>query len=119
MPLLHQNAVIANGQSASGEIDIANRVICSVEIPAGYTGTTVSFAAAQRPTGEGGTYVPVIDKTGAEVTFTVAAGKVVIVDPNTTRAFRNIKLISGTNAAPVAQASGATLSISTIEDDRV
>jgi hypothetical protein len=119
MPILHQDVPIANGASLSAEIDIGDRVVCAVEIPVGYTGTAVSFAAAQRSTAEGGTYVPVVDKTGAEVTLTVAAGKVTLLDPNTTRPFRNIKLVSGTNATPVAQGGARLLNIVTIEGDRV
>lgn len=110
---------IANGASLSSEIDLGDRVVVAIELPTGYTGTAVSFAAAQESTAEGGTYVPVIDKTGAEVTLTVGPGKVVIVDPQTTRAFRNIKLVSGTNAAPVVQAGARLVNVVTIESDKV
>lgn len=113
MPILHQDVTIGAGVALSGEIDISDRVICAVEIPAGYTGTAVSFAAAQRSTAEGGTYVPVIDKTGAEITLTVAASKVAVMDAYLTRAFRWIKLVSGTNAAPVTQAGITRLNVVT------
>ena len=117
--ILHQDVPIASGQALSGEIDLGDRVLCALEIPTGYTGTTVSFAAAQRATADGGTYVPVIDKTGAEITYTVAAGKVAIVDPYLTRGFRYIKLVSGTNAAPVTQAGARLLNVVTIDVDHV
>lgn len=53
------HAKIASGQTVSNEIDIRGQTIHAISVPTGFTGVTLAFQAAEKPTAEGGVYLPV------------------------------------------------------------
>lgn len=114
MSLLHSTAVIANGASQSGVLDLTERVIVSIHLPDAWTAAAITLLAAET---EAGDYSPVHDTSG-EVSFTVAAEQVLVIDPNVTRGLRYVKLRSGNTATPVNQGAERTLSVGTVQDDR-
>jgi len=98
---------IAAGQSLSPEVDTAGFPLASLAVPPNFTGTQISFQAAER---SGGTFQNVRDATGAEVVINVAASRIVAVGATTTLAYlRFLKIRSGTAAAPTTQAQAVQL----------
>lgn len=116
MGVLHQDAIIANGASETGEIDVTDRVVIGIEIPAAWTAATLAITAAQKP---GGTFVPVFDKAGAEIEYQAGASRMILLDPNLTRPLRVMKINSGPSTLRVNQGAARTINIVTTEDDRI
>jgi len=88
-----QSAVtIASGQTASGEADLGGATLVGVMLPGALTGTTVTFTAALTP---GGTHNPVTGSNGSALSYTVAAGKYLAVDPALFHGVQFLKVVSG------------------------
>lgn len=85
-------AVIANGTTTTPEIDLGGTEIVGIQMPAAFTGTTVTFLAA---TATGGTYQAVTDGTGSNISKTVAASKYIAIDPTLFRGIRYVEIVSG------------------------
>ncbi|SRR6266566_2500812 len=97
---------IAAGQSLSPEIDTEGFELTGLAVPLGFSGSQITFAAAERP---GGTFLSVRD-TGAEVVVNVAAGRIVAIGATTTLAsLRHLKVRAGTAASPTTQGSNVRL----------
>lgn len=75
--LILSTAVIPSGQTTSGTIPTEGSSLCGIQIPASFTGTSLTFLAA---TLVGGPYQPVYNKSG-QVSYTVAAGQFIAIDP--------------------------------------
>lgn len=119
MTVVHVDAVIANAASQSNEIDLTDKVLLAIQIPAAWTAADITLLAAPKPTAENGVYVAVKAQDGTDVVFTAAAGTVVVVtDANMTKGLRFVKLRSGTPALPVNQGAARALGVALIEDDR-
>jgi hypothetical protein len=104
-----QTFTILNGQSVSNEQDMRMWRLIAIEMPAAWTAASLSFKSASAS----GAEVPFTDTAGAEVTFTVAASKYVAVS-DTNNAYRSLaftQLVSGTNAAPVAQGANRVVNL--------
>jgi O-antigen ligase len=71
-------ASIASGLSSTGAIDLGGTELVGLQMPASFSGSTVSFQAA---VSSGGTMQTMVDGAGSTVTKTVAAGKYVGIDP--------------------------------------
>lgn len=85
-------ATIANGQTTSGEIDLAGTTLCGLHIPAAFTGTTIKISAAA----ETDSTFRTVMSAGADYSITVAAGKYVPIENLAILSgVRRIKLISG------------------------
>lgn len=110
--LTYSEALILSGQSASTEVDLRNFDLVGIIMPAGWTAAGLSFAACWKSDGSGSsttlteTFIPVRDDGNLEVTLTVAANFYVVLSTanrDKLKALGRTKLISGTNAVPVAQ----------------
>lgn len=94
-------AVIASGQTTSGEIDLGGVDPCGFFIPASFTGSSLSFLAAPS---SGGTYSPVRDGSGALYTVAISASSyIVLPDIVVLAGVRWLKLVS--SAAEAADRS--------------
>lgn len=98
-------ATIANGASQSGAIDVSDYVIAAIQMPTSWTTAAITFLASAT---KDGTYYPVYDDAGTEVTIASAnaAASRVIVNKAVIEqlaGLRWIKLRSGTEATPVNQ----------------
>lgn len=102
---------IANGQSLSGEIDISDQCVVGIIMPAAWTAASITLAGAAA---KAGTFVPVYDAAGTELTITADASRFIALAPDATRGVRYLKVRSGTNAAAVAQGAERILTLVTL-----
>lgn len=85
-------ATIANGQTASGAVDMNTHALCGMFIPSSFTGTTITFQTALTLAG---TYVSVRDGAGSALSKTVAQGQYIPLDPADFAGIRFLKIVSG------------------------
>lgn len=94
--LAYTPAVIAISGNTSAEIDLQGNTVVGVHMPAAFTGTSITFQAAQ---GSGGTYQPVKDGAGNSYSLTVAAAQFIPIDPVKMSGVRFMKIVSGSTEA--------------------
>lgn len=97
MPLPGENlqAVIQNGDTASGVVNLAGFKLCGLRMPSAFTGSTVTIQSAKTPDGTFQT----VYKNGAELTISVAASKKVALDPADFAGDQFIKVVGSAQAA--------------------
>lgn len=98
------NVKIASGQTASGAIDVSGSKITGLAVPAGFTGTAIRLEG--RLEERDGDWFPIHDGAGAQITYTVAAGRIVLFDPSLIQGLRYARLVAGT-----AQGADAILTV--------
>lgn len=121
MRLSYAEVTIANGASISGETDCRNHDLIGVIMPAnGWTAAGLSFASCFKSDGSGSstalteTFIPVRDDANLEITLSVAANFYVCfstANRDKLQALGRVKLVSGTNAAPVVQGAARTIGL--------
>jgi len=99
---------IANGASLSQALRLNGLHVEAIVMPGTWTAAGLSFAASET---EAGTYLPVVDALGVEMTLTVAASRRIAVPLGALRGHEWIKLQSGTNAAAVNQGGARTVTL--------
>lgn len=118
--LTYAEAVIGNGASVSSEIDLRSFDLIALIMPAGWTAAGLSFSSIWKNDGSASsvtlteTFLPVRDDANAEVTLAVAANFYVVlstVNRDKLKGLARTKLISGTNAVPVAQGGARTFGL--------
>lgn len=105
---LYHTATIANGASQSNVIPLEGHVVLAVLLPAAWTAADLTILAADT---EAGTYLPVYDAAGNEVTWQADTSRWVTVTREATEGFHWIKLRSGTAAAAVNQGAARTIKV--------
>lgn len=86
---------ITSGTTTS-EIDLKGGTLVAVILPAGLSSTQMKISASST---SGGTYANIIDglgqygTLGGDLTFTIAASKILPIPPSITAGFRYIKLL--------------------------
>jgi len=103
----------ADGITGADVADIGGYQLCAIELSTLSTDAAYSIQASLVSTGPLKT---VLDTTGAVLSLgsTVAgvtSGKIVTVDPAKFSGWRYMSLVSGTTAAPIANATGATATL--------
>ncbi len=103
-------ATIANAASLSGEVDLEGQAVQAIQMPAAWTAANPTFTASSA---SGGTFDPVHDDAGAEVTVTAAASRTIGLDAVAREldGLRFIKVRSGTAGVPVVQAAERILTL--------
>jgi len=108
---------IANTASLSNAIDLTKtdgQTVVGIVIPAAWTAAGIAFKVSV----DGATYVPLYDgrTPSAPVEYGFASGDVptaearaFALDPSVFAGFNYLKIVSGTNAAPVNQGAARTL----------
>lgn len=92
---------IAGSASLSGAVDLGPFTLCGLLLASTWDTNVISFAAS---TTLGGTYVPILSASGAEVaTGSIAASKWIALDPADFAGIRFLKIRSGTSSAAVNQ----------------
>ena len=87
---------VASGGTVSDAIDTEGLELVGVWIPSGFTGTTLSFQAAEKPSG---TYQVVRNNAG-DISLAVAAGRILMLPGSDTLQFlRFLKLVVAAQAA--------------------
>src|SRR5260221_10324266 len=95
---------ITSGQTTSAEVDLRGKMLLAVATPAAFTGVTLGFTAAEKPTAEGGTYNQVFHlSTLAATPFTITSvttNQYIVIDSSLLpQGFGNcmLKLVSGSS----------------------
>jgi hypothetical protein len=89
-----KNITIASGQTKSAAIDLGDNTLVGLIIPAAFTGIAVTFEASDDIAG---TYYAVKGSDGTSISYTVAAGTYVMIQPAVLAGVRNIKVVSGSS----------------------
>jgi hypothetical protein len=92
----------------SKAVQISGRTICGFYIPSGWSGATFKVRVFQSENDAVGSVM--IDDTGADVTYTVAAGKFLRVDPADFAGIERFSLVAGSS-----QSAGTTVKAATRE----
>lgn len=105
-----KTATIASGAALSGEIDLEGYLQGAIITPSTWTAAAITFVAASV---SGGTFVPVRDSYGNEVSIpTVATGAAnSYAVPAEVMTHNVMKIQSGVTGATVNQAAARTLSV--------
>ncbi len=87
-----QAVAIASGQTKSASINCAGFVLCGIQLPAAFTGTALTFEASV----DNATFQPVKSTTGGtSLSYTVAQGTYVAIDPKDFQGIDYLKIVSG------------------------
>lgn len=98
-------ATIASGASVTGVINLRDRPVVAVEMPASWTTANLTVLASS----DGETFKAVYVWDGTEYTLQAAASRIIVMAPQDFAWARYIKFRSGTSASPVNQAAERTL----------
>lgn len=96
---LNLTATIANGASLSDSLDLNERTIVGLLMPAAWTAADITFSVSWDNT----TFYDLTEADGTEHTFTVTVDQHIIADPVNFAGVRYLKVRSGTSAVPAAQ----------------
>lgn len=107
MGLYVVNATIAASGTITPEVDIGPGTLVGIYVPSGWTSAGITFQV----TPDGVNFGEMYTSAGVEVTFTVAAGQFIAVDPTIWKGARALKVRSGTSASPVTQTSQVVLQL--------
>jgi len=110
MSLTFTNVTITNGTSLSPQVDLGNKVLVGIAMPAAWTAADLTFQVSV----DGGTTWLNLQNASAEVDYKAAASQFVGVDPTFLRGFPSIKVRSGTATTPVAQGADRVLTLVTV-----
>ncbi|GIQ73197.1 hypothetical protein [Bradyrhizobium sp. RD5-C2] len=105
------NAVtIALGASLSGALYVGEKIAVGILMPAaGWDAAALTFLASV----DGQNFSSVYDSSGNELTVQVAASRYIYLDPTAFVGVNQIKVRSGTSAAPVNQTAARALTLVT------
>lgn len=88
---LQQAFTILNGQQVSNSyVNLGGKVLVALSLPAEITQTSLTFQACDTPNG---TYQDVYDSTGALVTVTIGAGRIVALTGTALQALASLQYI--------------------------
>lgn len=87
-----KTATIANGGTASAAVELGASAVLAIEMPAAFTGTTLSIHGCST---SGGTFAALKDAAGTANSFVVAANDRIWVDPRLTAGWSWVKVVSG------------------------
>lgn len=91
--LIVSTGSIANGQTVSAAIQVKGYSLVGIQLPAAFTGTALTFQVSL----DGTTYQLLKSTTsGSSLSYTVAQGTYVAIDPTPFYGARYIKIVSGT-----------------------
>ena len=93
-PANYIDATIANAATTSGAINLEGKKLVGIEIPASFTGATVSFTQCRS---EGGTYIPVYNDDGSLYSVTATDAAYVRVNPAVFAGCAFIKVVSASS----------------------
>lgn len=103
-------ATVASGASQSGELNVGDWTYAGLVMPSEWTTADITFLVSNK---SGGTFVPLYDDAGIEVTVKASQGTAVGL-ANAALAlapWRYVKLRSGTSASAVNQAGDRTIEV--------
>jgi len=108
IPLVTFDAVIANGASLSGVVDLNGHTLVGILMPGTWTTAVLTFQAGE-PVAASYTLANVYDQFGTEKTVQAAASRFIALDPSEWAAVRWLKVRSGTAGSAVNQGGARTV----------
>lgn len=87
---------IAASGTTSQAVDLGEHLVAGIICPATLTGVALTFTASDA---EDGTYQACYDASGNPISVTVAAGRHVLIEPQTFAGARWLKVVSGSTEA--------------------
>lgn len=105
----NQVAEIAAGQALSSAVPLGEKTLVGILVPANWTAASLTFQASTDDVN----FFELVDGAGNPMSFTVAAGQIIAVDPTKWRGITNVKIRSGTSGAPVNQNNAVVLTFLT------
>ena len=91
----YPTAVIAISTTTSAALATGGASLVGCQLPAAFTGTSISFTVA---TSLGGTYQE-LDNSSGKVSYTVAAGKYIVINPVDFYGVQYFKIVSNSSEA--------------------
>ena len=102
------SATIAAGGSLSGEVTLPlGYYLAALVMPSAWTAADLTFQISA----DNATFADFYDNAGVEITVPAAASRAIMLDSDTWRAVRFLKVRSGTSATPVNQSSSRTITL--------
>ena len=101
---------ISSGTSLSPAISIGNGLLVGIAMSAGWDAASMTFQVSY----DGGTTFQEMQSSSAAISFTVALGQFIAVDPTLWRGVNTLKVRSGTAAAPVNQTADRIINLITV-----
>ncbi|MFN0183054.1 MAG: hypothetical protein ACKVQR_04460 [Aquabacterium sp.] len=99
---------ILNAASLSDEIVLNGLMVEAIIMPAIWSAAGLSFEAAEA---SGGTFLPLFDVAGVEITATVDINRRVVMPISLIRGHNVLKLRSGTSAVPANQGGNRSITL--------
>lgn len=99
---------IAGGGTLSAAVQLNGLHGEAIVMPAAWTAAGLSFTAGDT---ELGTFQPLFDGLGVELTMSVLASQTIVLPISMIRAFNWLKMRSGTSAVPVVQGTQRVVSL--------
>lgn len=92
--LVFAAAAIASGQTVSAAIPVNGLALVGIQLPAAFTGTALTFQGSL----DGVLFQPIfVTTSGTALSYTVAQGHYVAIDPAPFQGLKALKLVSGTS----------------------
>ena len=111
--LNYESVTIANGSSLSDALNIGNRDVFALIMPAAWTSAGLTFQGSF----DGTNYYNLYDDAGNEISFTVGASRyVVIASPAKFFGLKKLKIRSGTSGSAVNQAADRVIGVIVIPE---
>ena len=101
---------VSNGTSLSPAISIGNGLLVGIAMSAGWDAASMTFQVSY----DGGTTFQEMQSSSAAISFTVALGQFIAVDPTLWRGVNTLKVRSGTAATPVNQTADRIINLITV-----
>lgn len=107
--LMTTQAVIANGASLSGVVNLGGTSVLAVIMPASWTAANLTVQASM----DGVNFYDLYTASGTEFMITAAASRCLMLQPADVLGARYVKLRSGTAAAAVTQGAERVVTLVT------
>jgi hypothetical protein len=104
------SVTIANGAALSGAVNLSDKVLTAIIVPATWTAASLTFQASE----DGVTWYDMFDSAGNEETIlsaNVVAGRRMYVDPSDFASVDYIKVRSGSTGTPVNQGAARVVTL--------
>lgn len=89
--LTYNTVTIASSGTTSGAIDLQGLVLCQIQMPAAFTGTSITFQSSH----DGTTYQALYDTSGNQLAVTVSTDRYINIAPTDFAGCRYLKIVSG------------------------
>lgn len=106
----YPTAIIPNGDSLSGAVDLGSGILTRIEMPAAWTAAGLTFQVSA----DNSTWLDLYDDAGSEVSVTADASQAMRVDFADWIGVRYLKVRSGTSDTAVNQGAERVLTIVTV-----